>query len=268
MRSIRRAGPLALVALSLGSLAATAPALGATFTLNLAGPASGVSGQPFLLTASGTDPTDQGALYLEVDAIPSSVTRTCPSGYLDGSQLASSTGGSFVAFDQRENFDSSGNFSMPLGYTPRSAGGVLFCGYTDDGATDTLATASTLVSVAAPPSGSGPSPTPSPSPTPTPTPTPSPAPQQLAKPVNLVAPGLSRSGTHLACSKGTWSNNPTRFTYGWIVGGRVKRGAHGTKLAVTRGLRSHRVRCTVTATNSAGSATALSRQLTITAKSK
>ena len=77
----------------LASGVAAAPALGATFTLSLSGPSTAVVGHPFVIQASGTDPTDQGALYLEVDAIPTTVTSTCPSGYLSGSQLATSTGG-------------------------------------------------------------------------------------------------------------------------------------------------------------------------------
>ena len=165
-----------------------------------------------------------------------------------------------MAFDQRENFDANGNFSMPLGYTPKSAGGVLFCGYTDDGAADTLATASTLVNVTAPPSGSGPSPTP--------TPTPTPAPHRLGKPVDVVPPHVFRSGHNLVCSKGSWSGTPSSYTYGWLVNGKAKRGAHGTKLAVTRPLRGHRVQCSVTARNAAGSSTALSRPLSVNGKSK
>ena len=34
---------------------------------------------------------------------------------------------------------------MPVGYTPKAAGQWLFCGYTDDGATDTLASSSVNV---------------------------------------------------------------------------------------------------------------------------
>ncbi len=151
MTSIRKLCVSAALGAASVLAAGAQSASGAGFALTLTGPQSAVVGGPFALQASGTDPTDQGALYLEVDAIPASVTSTCPSGYLDGSQLATSTGGSLVAFDDRETLDASGNFSMQVGYTPNAARAMLFCAYTDDGATDTLATSSWQVSVQAQP---------------------------------------------------------------------------------------------------------------------
>ena len=141
MRALSRTS-LSSLAVGAGALAlgaATSPALAAPFALSLSAPATATVGQPFVIQASGTDPTDQGALYLEIDAIPAGVATSCPSGYLDAAQLATSTGGALVAFDQRENLDATGSFSTPVGDTPKAAGQVLFCGYTDDGATDTLA---------------------------------------------------------------------------------------------------------------------------------
>jgi hypothetical protein len=226
---------LGMALLALGVAAASA--FGATFTLALSGPATAVVGHPFVIQAGGTDPTDQGALYLEIDAIPTTVTSTCPSGYLSGSQLATSTGGDLVAFDQRENLDAAGNFSNPVGYTPKAQGGLLFCGYTDDGATDTLATSSMIVNVQ---SASG------------------------KKPANTKKPRVSRSHNNLICTHGSWSGSPSHYAYRWLVNGHAKKGAHGSKLAVTRSLRGgHKVQCSVTASNATGSSTAASAPFTV-----
>jgi hypothetical protein len=210
-------------------------ALAATFTLQLSAPSSAVVGHPFVIQATGTDPTDQGALYLEIDLIPASVTTTCPSGYLTASQLATSTGGDLVAFDQRETFDSAGNFSMPVGYTPKAPGQVLLCGYTDDGATDTLATASTIVNIQ----------------------------RASAKPTNVTKPHITRSGNHLTCKHGSWSNKPSSYSYRWLVKGKAKKGARGRKLRVTGRLRGDKVRCKVAAANASGTTTAVSAPVRI-----
>jgi hypothetical protein len=47
-----------------GRFQAPSAAPAASFTLNLSAPATAVVGQPFVIQASGTDPTDQGALLL------------------------------------------------------------------------------------------------------------------------------------------------------------------------------------------------------------
>jgi hypothetical protein len=235
VRSLRRACVSGLAAgagaLAFGTAASPAPA--ATFTLNLSAPATAVVGQPFVIQASGTDPTDQGALYLEIDSIATSVATSCPSGYLTAAQLATSTGGDLVAFDQRENLDAAGGFSMPVGYTPKTAGQWLFCGYTDDGATNTLAASSVPVNIQA-------------------------APTAIAKPAATRRPRVARSGSTLRCSRGGWSNDPSAYAYRWLVNGKARKGAHSATLAVTRRLRGHKVQCSVRASNAAGAATAVS----------
>ena len=196
MRALSRTS-LSSLAVGAGALAlgaATSPALAAPFALSLSAPATATVGQPFVIQASGTDPTDQGALYLEIDAIPAGVATSCPSGYLDAAQLATSTGGALVAFDQRENLDATGSFSTPVGDTPKAAGQVLFCGYTDDGATDTLAASSVVVNVQA--AADSPPPPGSPA-------------AAIAKPANTRQPRVARSGANLRCHRGTWSNEPS-----------------------------------------------------------
>ena len=231
---------LHVAALSVGGVVAlavaTAPA-GANapgYSLALSGAPTGTVGTPYQITGSGTDPTDQGALYLEIDSFPASFTTTCPSGYLTASQEAPAAGGSLVAFDERENFDSNGNFSNPNAFTAPSAGQWLFCGYTDDGATNTLATASLLVTFNNPGS-------------------------QAQKPVSTKKPRVTRSGNQLRCTRGQWStNSPTHFSYRWLVAGKPKAGATRAYLAITRKLRGHSVRCGVKASNAAGSNSVLS----------
>jgi hypothetical protein len=176
-------------------------------------------------------------LYFELDSVPTSVTTTCPSGYLNASQLAAGSGGTLIALDQPESFDSAGNFSNENAAMSSKAGQFLLCGYTDDGAGDTLATASATVTVGS---------------------SSSPPPGQPAKPQNTTRPHISRSGAKLTCHSGTWSNHPTSFAYGWLVNGKLKPGAHGRTLAVTRKLLGDTVKCSVTASNTAGSATATS----------
>ena len=201
---------------------------------------------------SGTDvPADEGPYHLEIDAIPASFTTTCPAGYLNGGQLAGSSGGSYVAFDEPENVDSSGNFSNPNGFTAKTAGSVLFCGYTDDGATDTLAIASQIVDFQSREHGwrwrwqqrrRG---------------------RRADRPGCGQArehdkPRVTRSGNRLRCTPGTWANSPTGFAYHWLVGGKSKAGARSATLTVTHLVRGHKVQCGVKASNSAGSASALS----------
>ena len=210
--------------------AAASPAGAATFTLTISAPATAVVGKPFPVTGSGVDPIDQGALYLEIDEIPASFTTTCPASYLDGSQLASSSGGNLVAFDQRENFDAGGTFSNLNAFTPAATGKVLFCGYTDDGAADTLAIASAITTV-------------------------TPA---VVKPANTAKPRVTRAHNTLTCGRGRWSGAPTSYTYGWLGGGKATAGAHRSTLKVTKSLKGRSVRCTVKASNAAGSAGAQS----------
>jgi hypothetical protein len=218
------------------ALGATAsPALGA-YTLNLSASPTAAVGQPVVIQATGSNPpTDFFSSWLDIYAIPASVLGTCPAGYLNAFQVASSTGaqgGEVVARAVREEVDAAGNFSIPSVYTPTVPGRFLICGYTNDGAAGTLATASLVVSA-----GQG---------------------QGIARPANVSKPRVRRSGKKLVCKRGRWSNAPTRFSYAWLVNGKAKKGARRQKLPITRKLRGRRVQCKVTASNAAGSSTVVS----------
>ena len=231
--------------------AGATPALGATYTLNLSAPPTAVVGQPMIILATGANPADDFfSSWLDVDAIPTSVLSTCPSGYLNASQVAGSTfaqGGENLATALREDVDSAGSFSMPIGYTPRTPGRFLICGYTNDGATATLTAAALTVDVQA-----------AATPAPAPSSTSQPA-QRVDRPANVTQPRVTRSGRKLICNRGRWSNGPSRYSYRWLVNGRTKTGASGRKLGITRKLRGRRVQCTVTASNGAGETRVASR---------
>ena len=233
-----RATISALAALCVLGVAAS-PALAQTYTLNLSGPASATVGHATIMQASGSNPPDDFfSSWLDVSAIPTSVLATCPADYLNAAQVARSSyadGGDVVVTAQRENVDAAGNFSFPFGYTPTKAGRFLLCGYTNDGATWTHTTASMTVDV------SGGSTT--------------------GRPSNVKKPKLTRAGGKLVCSRGVWSNSPSDYSYSWFVDGRRKKGATGRRLAITRSLRNHAVRCKVKASNAAGSKTAASRAM-------
>ncbi|HTP18883.1 MAG TPA: hypothetical protein VMJ65_04725 [Solirubrobacteraceae bacterium] len=236
-------------AIALGVSAGPAGADGNGYTLQMSAPSNPPAGQPFVITASGVSPPSGGVVYLDIYEIPASVTTTCPAGYLDAGQLAGGSGGDDVAFYDRETTDASGNFSMPVAFTPSKPGGYLFCGYTDDEATDTLA-AATLVENAVSPGGGGGGGGGGQG-------------QGEVKPMNTGKPHVSRSGNQLRCTRGSWANAPTHFAYHWVVGSRTKAGATSSKLTITHGLHGHKVRCGVKASNAAGSSSALSAPFTV-----
>jgi hypothetical protein len=224
------------------------PAVGQTHTLNLSGPSTAAVGQTIIIQASGSneqEPIVDFSSYLTVVAIPTSVLSACPTDYSSAKQVAQSTsaqGGEVLDQFHREEEDAAGNFSMPVAYTPRTPGRFLICGYTDDAATTTLATASLTLTVGGS-AGSGPNP--------------------AAEPASVKRPRVRRSRKKLVCQRGSWSNNPSRYSYGWLVNGKRKRGARGRTLRVTRKLRGRKVQCRVTAHNAAGATAALSRALRI-----
>lgn len=89
-------------------------------------------------------------------------------------------------------------------------------------------------------------------------PVPTPPPSKTARPRDVKRPHVTRSGNRLTCNQGTWADHPSGYRYRWTINGKVKRGAGGNRLHVTRGLRKATLRCSVTASNAAGHATATS----------
>ena len=140
-----------VVAGVVGLLALTGPAAVASasgFTLNLAATSTPVVGTPMILHATGTIPTADLAFpyWFSLDALPTTVTSTCPPDRWEGAQFATSTG-SIVVLSQSEIPDAAGNFSIPIAVTPSAPGSVLLCAYTDDGAATTLAAASLTLNI-------------------------------------------------------------------------------------------------------------------------
>lgn len=236
---MKRAALLATVM----TLAAPAPALADEFLLETFGPDAGAVGQPMLLRAYGHTPLEYVtySYWFSAFVIPAPVLATCPADHSEAWQIAVTTGGAYLTHAQKENPDANGNFNVPFGLTPWAPGDFIVCAYTDDGYTNNLAVAQHDVHV----SGAAPAP-----------------PAAVAKPANDAKPRVKRAGRKLVCKPGGWRNAPTAYAYQWLVDGKAR--GDGRRLAVTRRVRGHKVRCRVTASAFEGGATtALSRAIRV-----
>ncbi len=232
------AAVLVTAAGALGLAATPPPAAAGTFTLTLTGPpAPPQVGQPMVLQATGTMPPEDVAFpyFMIVAAISRSVLPTCPAGYWDGVQIANSTGGGVIDLSRAIRADPTGAWSNPIGLTPWLPGSYNICAYVGDGADTTLAGATYALDVPAP----------------------------AVRPINAGLPRVLRTGATATCQPGRWSGAPTRYAYAWLVDGVPRRGAAGRTLRVGRALAGHALRCRVTATNRAGTATATSRAVRV-----
>jgi hypothetical protein len=249
-----RASLAALAAGAVAALAVASPAAAATgFDLSLTGSTTAVVGQPVVLKVVGNNPPPADywfTTWLQVDLLRPSAVPTCPSDPGAANQLATGTGGAILTLAQREDTDAAGHFEIPLGFTPAMTGPLLLCAYSYDDVGFPLAAATMTVTVSAT--------TPPPA---APAKTPRATPAQA--PANVAPPQLKRAGRRLVCRPGSWANDPSGYSYGWRVDGARKRGASAAKLRVTRALRGRSVQCKVTATNAAGSASAVSRRLRV-----
>ena len=149
---MKRLGGALAVALALG---VPTPALAAGFTLDLTPRSDALVGRPLIIDSTGTIPATSVGLpyFFSLDAIPTTVTTTCPPDRWEGAQFANANGGSLVVFTQAENPNVAGDFTIPVAVTPSAPGSVLLCGYTDDGADTTLAGASLMLHIKRAPSG-------------------------------------------------------------------------------------------------------------------
>lgn len=228
----RITGGVGTAAIVLALCAAPAAATGAYpgETLSLAQSGRAVAGQVTHFVAGGqqTDVDDYaGGFNLEVFAKNTNTDPTCSASYPGEQQ--SSLGDPYEAFIVIGEWQGSGStFSVPFQYVFPSAGQVILCAYSAY-ITDTAAAASLVVNIAS----------------------------AVSKPADTRRPRVTRSGQRLRCVPGTWTGAP-RFAYAWRTGGHLVHGAHTQTLAVTRSLKHRMVSCQVTASNSAGSATAAS----------
>jgi hypothetical protein len=133
-----------LIALALPVSAASA----AGFTLSLSAPSTPVVGTPMILQATGTMPLSDIPFpyWFSLDAIPTTLTSTCPPDSWEGFQFAH-TYGTVVVRSQIEVPDPAGNFAIPVAIVPSAPGSLLLCGYTDDGADTTLDFASLTLNI-------------------------------------------------------------------------------------------------------------------------
>ncbi len=80
-------------------------------------------------------------------------------------------------------------------------------------------------------------------------------------PVNTALPTISGSpyvGQQLSCSTGTWTNNPTVYSYEWRRGGTPISGAASSTYTLVGSDAGNSITCRVTATNAGGSNSATS----------
>jgi len=183
---------LTILVLVTAAVAVSAPsALASGFSLNVTAQGPAMVGKPLLLDVTGTIPPEdiEYPYWFSMAAIPSRVLSTCPADHWTAHQIAISTGGAMITFDQRESADASGAFGFAVGATPTAPGTVLLCGYTDDGETQTLAVAQLLLDI------------------------------RPGAPVNLGKPRVKRSHGRLVCRPGRWANDPTSLTHRWRVRG-------------------------------------------------
>ena len=235
---------LLLLGVAAGPAGATGSYPGETLSLAPNGPDVVSTVGSFVASGQQTDiDSYAGGFNLNVFAKDPNVDPTCSPDYIGEGNTAITEPEIRVVVGQWQGPDPS--FSVPFKVSfDNVPGPVLLCAYST-WVTDTAAAAQLRFDVVPAASGS-PSPVPAPSATP------------VARPADTVKPRVTRSGRHLACSPGSWSNSPTGFAFGWRVNGRTRKGAHGRHLGVTRSLRHHRVQCSVTAANAAGKTTALS----------
>jgi hypothetical protein len=75
--------------------------------------------------------------------------------------------------------------------------------------------------------------------------------------------GMPKAGANLTCSDGSWTNDPTTFAYQWSRDGTVLVGATGDTYEAGTIDEGTALKCTVTAANSAGAASAMSNAVNV-----
>ncbi len=223
-----------------GPASATGSYPGETLSIAQSGPAVAGQAVNFLATGQQTDVNDYaGGFSLEVFEKDPSVDPTCAASYWDetNNEITDPSELHFIIGDWQ---GSDTTFSVPFKAVFDKPGPVLLCAYST-WITDTAASATLTLNVTSP----------------------AVTPPSVAKPVNQALPKVSRAHNKLRCSPGSWSNSPTKFSYRWLAGSHELPGARQSQLNVSRSLRGHQVRCSVSAANSGGTATALSRSVRV-----
>jgi hypothetical protein len=254
-----RAGVVALLtgavaAVGMGVAAGPASATGPGYpgeTLTVAQNASATAGQETSFTATGSQPDFAAGGYgLDVWVKPASVDPTCAASYTqEETEWSGDLANEFwvVQDGWLGDPEASTTFSYPFNVLFHTTGSWVMCAYMT-WVTDTAASATLTVNVSAAPGGggggSGGTTTP--------------------KPTISGRPTVTRSGSTLRCAAGTWTGAST-YAYAWLVSGNVKKGASKKTLKVTGAIKGHSVACRVTASNSAGSTTATSHAIHVSA---
>ena len=148
-RHTRRIGVALAAGAALFLSTSSAPAQADGFSLKLTPNAQAVVGRPLIINATGAIPQgDVGfPYYFSLDALPTTLTKTCPPDRWEGVQFAQANGGTVIVLTQAIRPDATGRFAVPVAVTPSAPGTVLLCGYTDDGAALTLASAPLMLNI-------------------------------------------------------------------------------------------------------------------------
>jgi hypothetical protein len=91
-------------------------------------------------------------------------------------------------------------------------------------------------------------------------------PELPAAPANVEPPVLAGStevGATLACSQGTWENDPTGYEYAWLRDGGLVASGDSSDLVVSAADRGHVLACAVTASNDGGASQSTSNDVTV-----
>jgi hypothetical protein len=87
----------------------------------------------------------------------------------------------------------------------------------------------------------------------------------VSAPANTSLPSVSGTpsqGSSVTCQNGSWTNSPTSYTYAWTRNGTSIAGASSQSYTIQAADVGQALRCVVTATNGAGSASATSNPVT------
>jgi hypothetical protein len=193
-----------------------------------------VANRPVTIVASGSNqmtalgtPIDYGLYLFLVN--PKLLPGPCAtSEATEETNISNNTAAGRQLNYEQFNEGESGPFTIKVPFTPGGGGTLLVCAYSEY-VTDDAAWASTEAVVTG------------------------------GAPTNTVRPKLTRHGKRLTCARGSWSGQPSAYSYRWRLNGKT---SPDKQNALTLNSKQHgSAVCTVTAKNASGSKSASSRPL-------
>jgi hypothetical protein len=180
------------------------------------------------MTSLGT-PIDYGLVIFLVN--PKVLNVPCAtSESAEETIAADNTGGARQLNFEDISEGESGSFSLSVPFTPGGSGSLLVCAYSEY-VTDDAAWASTETTITG------------------------------GQPAIVAKPRLTRHGRRVSCAHGSWSGDPTTFSYHWKLDARPSADTRSWLQLPAHGHLT--VLCTVTAGNTSGRASASTRTLSL-----